>query len=84
MAEEDASGPLQRIHLEKMQNSLRVIFNLWRGVQFSSGVPHINSSQQPFRATTTVSVPELKQEVSYTLLKFETGWYISDIEIFFK
>lgn len=84
MAEEDASGPLQRIHFEKMQNSLREIINLWRGVQFSYGVTEINSSKQPFRASMTVSVPKLKQEVSFTLLKFETGWYISDIEIFFK
>ncbi len=84
MAEEDASGPLKRLHYEKMQSSLSELVKLWQYAQFTYGEANINTSKTPYRAVVRVSASQLRQDITFTLLKFGTGWYISDIEIYFK
>lgn len=84
MAESDGSGPLKREHYEQMQTSLDGLAKMWEGVEFYFGGPEVNTSKQPNVAVATASLNRPKQEVNFTLLKFGTNWYISDIQIFFK
>ncbi len=84
MAEEDGSGPLKRLHYEKMQSSLSELIKLWQYASFTYTEPDINTSKMPYRAVVRVGASQLKQDITFTLLKFGTGWYISDIEIYFK
>lgn len=84
MAESDGSGPLKRLHFEKMQSSMSELIKLWQYTPFSYGASEINDGKTPYRATVQVIARQMKQEVRFTLLKFGARWYISDIEIFFK
>lgn len=84
MAESDGSGPLSRLHFEKMQSSMSELIKLWQYTSFAYGGSEINTGKTPFQATVRVIASQLKQEVKFTLLKFGSNWYISDIEIYFK
>lgn len=84
MAESDRSGPLTTLHFEKMQSSMSELVKLWQYTAFSYGGTTIDDNRKPTVATVHVTASQLKQEVRFTLLRFTTGWYISDIEIYFK
>lgn len=84
MAETDQSGPLKLKHYEQMQLSLDGLAKMWRGATFSLGNEQINTDTQPPSATVAVSVTGPNQDVKMKLLKFDSTWYIVDIEIFFK
>jgi hypothetical protein len=84
MAESDSSGPLVRLHFEKMQQSMSELIKLWQYTSFAYGGTQINTDAAPPIATVHVSAAQLKQEVTFSLLRFDTGWYICDIQIYFK
>jgi hypothetical protein len=84
MAEDDDSGPLKPLHFEKMQSSLSELIKLWQYASFSYDEPTIDATRTPNRARVRVSISQLHQQVTFTLLKFGSSWYISDIEIYFK
>jgi hypothetical protein len=84
MSESDGSGPLARLHFEKMQSSMSELVKLWQYTSFSYSSSQIFADKTPNQAIVMVTATQLKQEVKFTLLKFGSGWYISDIEIYFK
>ncbi len=84
MTEDGGAGPLKRLHFEKMQSSLSELINLWRYTPFSYNEPEISTAKVPYRAVVNVTASQLKQNITFTLLKFGSNWYISDIEIYFK
>jgi hypothetical protein len=84
MTESDHSSPLSRLHFESMQSSMNELVTLWRYAPFAYGQMTINSNKTPSNATVWVSVGQLKQDVRFTLLKFPAGWFIADIEIYFR
>lgn len=84
MAEDDASGPLKRIHYEQMQRSLENLMVMWRGQRFVYGTVELGTGKQANQASVKVEVPNLSQQIKFVLLKFGTAWYIFDMEIYFK
>jgi hypothetical protein len=84
MAEEDASGPLKRIHYEEMQRSLENLMTMWRSQRFIFGAVELGTGKQANQANVRVEVPSLSQQIKFTLLKFGNAWYIFDMEIYFK
>ena len=84
MAETDQSGPLKLKHYEQMQLSLDGLAKMWAGATFSIGNAQINSDALPPSATVAVTFAHPNQEVKVKLLKFDSAWYIVDIEIYFK
>ena len=84
MAESDSSGPLTPLHFEKMQSSMSELVKLWQYTSFSFNGTTIDENEMPPRATVKVTASQIKQQVRFALLKFKTGWYICDIEIYFK
>lgn len=84
MAESDSSGPLSRLHFEKMQQSMSELIHLWQYTSFAYGSTQTKTDVVPPRATVRVSATQLKQTVTFSLLKFDTGWYICDIQIYFR
>ncbi len=84
MAEEDGSGPLKRLHFEKMQSSLSELIKLWKYAAFSYDEPEIHTSTAPYKAIVRVTASQIRQNVTFTLTNFGSNWYISDIEIYFK
>ncbi|HXG37296.1 MAG TPA: hypothetical protein VNL36_00855 [Bacteroidota bacterium] len=84
MAEDDASGPLKRIHYEQMQRSLENLMTMWRGQRFIYSVVEIGTGKQANQASIKVEVPNLSQQIKFVLLKFNNAWYIFDMEIYFK
>jgi len=84
MAEADGSGPLKTSNYEQTQLSFENLGRMWSGHSFSYVSERYSSTAATQRATIVVRIARHDQEVRFTLLKFETGWYISDIEIFFR
>lgn len=84
MAEDDASGPLKRIHYEPMQRSLENLMTMWRGQRFVYGAVELGTGKQANQASVRVEVPNLSQQIKFVLLKFGNAWYIFDMEIYFK
>lgn len=84
MAESDGSGPLKRLHFETMQSSMSELIKLWRYVPFSYDAADINTDKTPNKANVRVTVSQLKHQVRFSLLKFDSSWYIADVEIYFK
>ncbi len=84
MTESDHSAPLSRLHFEGMQSSMNELVRLWRYTPFAYGQMTIDDGKTPSRATVWVSADQLRQNIRFTLLRFPTGWFIADIEIYFK
>ncbi len=84
MTESDRSGPLNRIHYETMQSSVTELVKLWRYASFTYTGVEIQDERTPNRALVHVTAAQLRQDITFTLLKFGSGWYICDIEIYFK
>ena len=84
LTESDRSAPLTRLHFESMQMSMSELVKLWRYTPFTYGGMEISSDKTPNQAFVHVTAYQLKQEVRFTLLQFDSSWYIADIEIFFK
>ncbi len=84
MAETDRSGPLSRLHYETMQGSMSELVKMWRYVSFTFGQVEIHNEKTPNWALVHISADQLKQEITFTVLKFGSGWYICDVEIYFR
>ncbi len=84
MTEDGGAGPLKPLHFEKMQSSLSELIKLWKYASFSYNEPEISTAKTPYRAVVNVEASQLRQRITFTLLKFGSNWYISDIEIYFK
>ncbi len=83
MSEPDGSGPLKTSSYEQVQLSFENLVRMWGGQSFSY-VSERYISGSPQRATVVVKMARLSQEVKFTLVKLEAGWFVSDIEILFK
>ncbi len=84
MTESDHSAPLSRLHFESMQSSMNELVKLWQYTSFTYGQMTTDNSKKPLQATVWVAAGQLRQDVKFTLLKFPAGWFIADIEIYFK
>lgn len=84
MAESDGSGPLRAENFDAMRASIENLIPLWRGQTFYYYAVMNEETKNPPRAVVTIELPQLKHYAKFTLLRFNTLWYIADIEIVFK
>jgi len=84
MAESDGSGPLQAENFDVMRASLENLIPLWRGQTFYYSAIIVEETKTPPRAVVTIELPQRKHQAKFTLLRFDSLWYIANIEIIFK